>query len=290
MNFRTVTARICLLFLVVLAIWTLTTSLHSVQAAERSWLKIQYDPDVPPQTRVHIEAAVDLVADMLTEYCLPLRQPVTVLVSADPKTYEKVLQQYGFSAEKAAQTAQHTAGVSLGNRPIILLKGTPALNANRAEVFRVLPHEIFHQVQNQFGRQPTANWMVEAAPELFQVIAREKSGLEEAQKSLAKTAMRVFAANTIPAAQQLMSSNYADFSALSQQGYPVYQMSLLMLQQLTGKDFDAVLQYYRLLNQGMSADRAFVALFRRPQAVFAAEMDQYFAKLRENRPKATQTR
>ena len=80
-----------------------------------------------------------------------------------------------------------------------------------------------------------------------------------------------------------MSSNYADFSALSRQGYPVYQMSLLMLHQLTGKDFEAVLQYYRLLNQGMSAESAFVALFRRPQSIFAIEMDQYFAKLREKR-------
>jgi hypothetical protein len=252
-------------------------------------LQIQYDPDVPAQTRIHVEAAVDLVADMLTEYRLPLRQPVTVLVTVDQATYEKVLQQYGYSAEKARQTAQSTAGISLGNRPLILLKGTSALHANRAEVFRVLPHEIFHQVQSQFGRQTTASWMVEAAPELFQVIAREKAGLEEAKISLAKTAIRVFAAKAIPSAQQLMSSNYAEFSTLSQQGYPVYQMSLLMLHHLTGTDFEAVLQYYRLLNQGMSSDKAFVALFQRPQSIFAAEIDQYFAKLRENRSKTQQT-
>ncbi len=262
--------------------------LQPAQASERSWLQIQYDPDVPTQTRIHVEAAVDLVADMLTEYRLPLRQPVTVLVTADQATYEKVLQQYGYSAEKARHTAQSTAGISLGNRPLILLKGTSALHANRAEVFRVLPHEIFHQVQSQFGRQTTANWMVEAAPELFQVIAREKAGLEEAKISLAKTAIRVFAANAIPSSQQLMSSNYADFSALSQQGYPVYQMSLLMLHHLTGTDFEAVLQYYRLLNQGMSSDKAFVALFQRPQTIFAIEMDHYFAKLREKRSKSQQ--
>jgi hypothetical protein len=84
--------------------------------------------------------------------------------------------------------------------------------------------------------------MVEAAPELFQVIAREKAGLEETKLALAKTAMRVFAAKSIPSAQQLMTPNYADFSALSRQGYPVYQMSLLMLHHLTGTDFEAELQ------------------------------------------------
>jgi hypothetical protein len=68
MVFRTNSARICLLLLIALAVFSLTASLSSVQAAERNWLRVQYDPDVQAQTRVHVEAAVDLVADMLTEY------------------------------------------------------------------------------------------------------------------------------------------------------------------------------------------------------------------------------
>ena len=287
MGFRRFSTRLCL---VLLFLWAMAAPLPLAQAAERNWLRVQYDPDVSAQTRTHVEAAVDLVANMLTEYKLPLRNPITVLVTADAATYAKLLLQYGYSAEVSRKTAQFSSGVSLGNRPIILLKGTSALHTKRDEVYRVLPHEVFHQVQSQFGRQTTASWMVEAAPELFQVIAREKAGLEEVKLSLAKTAMRVFSAKSIPSAQQLMTPNYADFSALSRQGYPVYQMSLLMLHHLTGPDFEAVLQYYRLLNQGMSADKAFVALFRRPQAIFAAEMDQYFAKLREKRPKSMQPR
>ena len=287
MGFRRFSTRLCL---VLLFLWAMAAPLPLAQAAERNWLRVQYDPDVSAQTRTHVEAAVDLVANMLTEYKLPLRNPITVLVTADAATYEKLLLQYGYSAEVSRKTAQFSSGVSLGNRPIILLKGTSALHTKRDEVYRVLPHEVFHQVQSQFGRQTTASWMVEAAPELFQVIAREKAGLEEVKLSLAKTAMRVFSAKSIPSAQQLMTPNYADFSALSRQGYPVYQMSLLMLHHLTGPDFEAVLQYYRLLNQGMSAERAFIALFRRPQAIFAAEMDQYFAKLREKRPKSMQPR
>ena len=275
-----------ILLVVFVFCWTLP--LPAAQAAERSWLQVHYDPDVAAQTRTHVESAADLIADMLTEYRLPLRQPITVLVTADQATYEKTLLQFGFSAEKARQTAQHTAGVSLGNRPLILLKGTPAIQNSRAEVFRVLPHEVFHQVQNQFGRQTSANWMVEAAPELFQIIAREKAGLEEVAPAFAKTALRVFVANSIPSAQQLMSYKYDEFAALARQGQPVYQMSLLMLFQLTNKDFEPVLQYYRLLNEGMKPDSAFIALFRRPQSMFAAEMDQYFAKLREKRPKTNQ--
>ena len=57
--------------------------LPAAQAAERSWLQIHYDPDVPQQTRNHVETAADLIADMLTEYRLPLRQAITAAQSRD---------------------------------------------------------------------------------------------------------------------------------------------------------------------------------------------------------------
>lgn len=254
-------------------------------AAERSWVHVHYDPEIPAQTRIHIESAIGVIADMLTEYRLPLGRPVTVVVTADEASYVKALIQFGYSLEKAQQAAKHSAGISLGNRPIILLKGTSALHQRREEAFRILPHEMFHQIQNQFGKQTTATWMVEAAPELFQVLAREKAGIETVQVAIGKTAFRVFAAKSIPSTNQLMSSNYDDFSALARQGYPVYQMSLLMLHHLTREDkFEPVIQYYRLLNSGIKQENAFQSLFRRPQSMFAAEMDQYFANLRKNRP------
>ena len=144
MGFRRFSTRLCL---VLLFLWAMAAPLPLAQAAERNWLRVQYDPDVSAQTRTHVEAAVDLVANMLTEYKLPLRNPITVLVTADAATYEKLLLQYGYSAEVSRKTAQFSSGVSLGNRPIILLKGTSALHTKRDEVYRVLPHEVFHQVQ-----------------------------------------------------------------------------------------------------------------------------------------------
>jgi len=254
--------------------------------AERSWVQVHYDTGVPAQTKASVESALDVIADMLTEYKLPLRKKTTVIVSADSDSYIKALMLYGYSLEKATLAAKHTSGISLGDRPIILLKGSPSLHAKRDEVFRVLPHEMFHQVQNQFGKQTTAVWMVEAAPELFQILVRERAGLGTLKSELNKTALRVFTAKSIPSAQQLMTPKYADFSALSRQRFPVYQMSLLMLYELT-KDhkFEPVLQYYRLLNDGLKPESAFAALFGKPQFVFAAEMDQLFSELRKNRPK-----
>ena len=102
MGFRRFSTRLCL---VLLFLWAMAAPLPLAQAAERSWLRVQYDPDVSAQTRTHVEAAVDLVADMLTEFRLPLRNPITVLVTADAATYEKSLLQYGISAEEARKKA-----------------------------------------------------------------------------------------------------------------------------------------------------------------------------------------
>lgn len=254
-------------------------------AAERNWVQVHYDSPVPVQTRRNVDAAIDVVADLLTEYGLPLRQNLTVIVTADTESYMAALNYYGQSLEKARQTAEHTAGVSFNNRAAIVLHGTPALQSDRGEVFRVLPHEIFHQVQSQFGRMTTATWMVEAAPELFQLIARERAGLGAVEEHIGSAVLRVATAKSIPNTQALMTTQYEQFSTLAQQGYPVYPMSLLMLYQLTGKDrFVSVVQFYRLLNQGMQPESAFQALFRRPQFLFADEMDKFFNALRQQRP------
>ena len=268
-----------------LLIICLCLTVGSAHAAQRSWVQIHYDPEVSAQARDHVENAVDLVADMLTEYKIPLMQKISVIVTSDKDSYFKALVSYGGQTlEKAKVTAEHTAGISFSAKSLILIKGTPALHTNRSEVFRVLPHEVFHQVQSQFGHQATATWMMEASPELFQLLARERAGLELVQDGINKAATRIFRAKSIPSTQQLMSSNYDTFSSLSHQGFPVYEMSLLMLYNLTSKDqFEPVLQYYRLLNSGMRPENAFVALFRKPQLVFAMEMDKLFAALRQPR-------
>ena len=276
------TMRVSICLLIVLCI---SLIFGTVDAAQRSWIQVHYDPEVSAQTRDHIENAVDVVADMLTEYKLPLMQKITVIVTSDKDSYLKALVAYGQTLEKAKVTAEHTAGISFNAKAVILLKGSPALHASKNEVFRVLPHEVFHQVQSQFGHQITATWMMEASPELFQLLARERVGLEQVQDGINKAATRIFRANSIPSAQQLMDSNYDTFSSLSHQGFPVYEMSLVMLYHLTARDqFEPVLQYYRLLNSGMKPENAFVALFRKPQLVFSMEMDKLFSSLRQNRP------
>ena len=53
------------------------------------------------------------------------------------------------------------------------------------------PHEVFHQVQRQFGRIQTETWLTEGAPEAYQMIARETAGFGPASRLLSPAEKRV---------------------------------------------------------------------------------------------------
>jgi hypothetical protein len=251
-------------------------------AADRSWVKVAYEAGASQELRANVEASLDTVADLLGEYRIYLTQPITVLVSADHEGYVRMLMGYGYTRDKAEQTARQSAGVSLNARPVIILKGSDALKRDRQEVYRVLPHEIFHQVQRQWGRLSTVNWMVEAAPELFRIKASERAGFAPAGVYLGMEILRVKHAKAIPGAAELASKDYAVFSALAGKGYPVYAMSTLMLSKLVDDaGFDKVVYFYQQLHHGADPDKAFLSTFRVPMGWFTKDMDAYFTSLRQ---------
>ena len=250
-------------------------------AAERSWVKVVCQPDVPAATRDNIEAALDTVADLFADYRIYLPQAVTVVVSDGPEGYVRAIMNYGYTREAAEEKAKHTAGISLNQRPVIIIKGSPALMRDRQEVYRVLPHELFHQAQRQWGRLGTVNWMVEAAPELFRIKASERAGFAPAAVLLAFEQMKIRRASAIPSAHQLASKDYSAFSGLAAKGFPVYPMATLMLAKLADDaGFDKVVYFYQLLHYGSDPDKAFLSVFRVPMAMFLTDMDTYFASLR----------
>jgi hypothetical protein len=250
-------------------------------AAERSWIKVQYRLDPPPALIANLENCLDTVADLLSDYRIYLPQPMTVVVTADPEGYIQALVSYGFTRQDAEKRAQYTAAVSLGSRPVIVIKGSEALVKNKQEVYRVLPHEIFHQVQRQWARLNTVTWMVEGAPELFRIKATERAGIAPAAVLLALEQQRVRHAKMIPSAHEIGSQDYTVFSGLAAKGYPVYPMSTVMLGKLADDaGFDKVVYFYQQLHHGVSPDKAFESVFRVPMKWFLTDMDRYFSELR----------
>ena len=258
----------------------ISLSCLQADAAERSWVKVRSGDEIPLAMSKNLDDCLDTVADLLTQYHIYLSQPITIIVTADADSYSKVLMSYGYSRQAAEQTAKNSAAVSLNNSPIIILKGTRTLTDNKQEIFRVVPHEIFHQVQRQWGKLRTVTWMVEGAPELFRMKASEQAGLAPAAVYLAVEQSRVKQAKALPSAREIGNRDYQIFSSLSAKGYPVYSMSTLMMAKLVDQaGFDKVVYFYQQLHYGVDPDKAFISVFRVPMIYFLDEMDRYFEEL-----------
>ena len=270
---------------IILLITLLLMAALPVHSFAVAWAELVYDADVPPKIRENIEKAVDTVADLLTKYNIVLRYNITVVVTANTESYIQARMFYGKeSRAKAEEGAKYSAGVSLGNKPIIIIKGSPQLNANPAEAFRVLPHEIFHQVQDQYGKTNTVNWLLEGTPEAFQFVARETAGFGKVNDYVRRAEQKIRQAPEIPDARQLADYNYQNYTSLIQKGYPVYQMSVVMAARLVQDNgFENVIFFYQLLHNGSDPDKAFVSAFRVPMAWFLSDMNAFFDQLRGNR-------
>ena len=270
---------------IILLAMLLLLALSPVHAFAAAWADIVYEADVPPKTRENVAKAVDSVADLLTQYNIALRNNITVVITADTEGYIQARMFYAKeSRAKAEEVAKYSGGVSLGGKHIIIIKGTPQLNAHPAEAFRILPHEIFHQVQSQYGKTSTVNWLVEGTPEAFQFAAREKAGFGKESDYIRQAEEEIRQAPEIPDARQLADYNYQSYTALVQKGYPVYQMSVVMATRLVQDNgFENIIFFYQLLHNGTAPDHAFLSAFRVPMAWFLSDMNAYFDKLRGGR-------
>ncbi|WP_425059036.1 hypothetical protein SCACP_36840 [Sporomusa carbonis] len=100
------------------------------QASAAGWAELVYDREVPALARANIEKAVDTVADLLAKHNLILRDKITVIVTADAESYTQARMLYLKEPRAVAEEqAKYTGGVSAGSKPLIILKGSAALNA-----------------------------------------------------------------------------------------------------------------------------------------------------------------
>ena len=268
-----------ILFGVCLLMWMPT---HCMAAA---WLDVTFDREVPEPTRANVGRVVDTTGELLSKYKVVLREPVQIIITADTESYIQAMMFYLKETRPVAeQKAAYSAGISSGSKPLIIVKGTPALNREPQEAFRVIPHEVFHQVQRQYGRTKTVNWLMEGAPEVFQLIARETAGFGRISDYLHQMEQKVRRAPAIPDAREIATDNYAAWSAMVQKEMPVYAMAVLMTDRLSQENgFENIIFFYQLLHMGTNRDKAFQTAFRVPMSWFLADMNTYFDKLRSGR-------
>jgi len=259
-----------------------------------SWVKMVYDPEVPSQARENFQKAVDTVDVLFTKYKIILSDPVTVVMTAnDAESFIRALMLYGNYTRQAAElaaagTVGDRVGLSLRNKPVVVIRYTPlttesiSLGFGPLEGYLDLPHELFHQVEHQYTRVTTATWLSEGPADLFGRMALEAAGFKSVTRFVRQAEQKISKAAAIPDIRQLASNDYKTWISLRQQRYPVYGMAFLMTYRLVGDNgFGKVILYYQLLDNGSDPDKAFNTAFGVRMSDFLTDMNDYFNNLRQ---------
>jgi len=259
-----------------------------------SWGKLVYDTEVSSQTRENFQKAVDAVDELFTKYKIVLSNPITMVVAGnDAESYIRALMVYAHVSRAVAEDAvkRITLGESDHKQPLVIIRylptrqltpqGTSYLVNNPEEGFFALPHEVWHQVKNQYSPVRTVNWLMEGPPELFKFMALETAGIRRVTDSVQRTEQSIRKAAEIPDTRQLASYDYKAWQSFAQKKYPVYHMAALMTYRLVGDNgFEKVIFFYQLLHNGSDPDKAFITAFGVQMSDFLTDMNDYFNKLR----------
>nr|QIV52833.1 hypothetical protein [uncultured bacterium] len=262
-----------------------------------SWGELVYDTEVPLQTKDNLKIAFEAVDKLLTKYNIIINHPITVVVAANnAESYIQALMSHGKMSRTQAEDKIKSVNLGLSNsrEPLIIIRyypyrqqtgqGTSRQIHPPEEGFHTLPHEVFHQVQNQYGRR-RMNWMVEGPAELFKFIAIEAAGIRGVAHSVQRYEQEIRKNGKIPDTRQLASYDYKDWISLGYHKYPVYQMAAVMTYRLLGDNgFEKLLSYYQLLHDGVDRDQAFNNVFGIQLTDFLADMNDYFNKLCSSYP------
>ena len=240
-----------------------------------SWGNLVYDTEVSSQTEENFQKAIDAVDKLFTKYNIVVGNPITMVVAAnDAESYIRALMFYAHVSRAEAEDAvkEITLGQSDLKQPLVIIRYTPTrqltpqatsyLVNNPEEGLRVLPHEVWHQVKNQYSPVRTVNWLAEGPPELFKFMAFETAGIRRVTDCVQLAQQSIRRAAEIPDTRQLASYDYKTWQSLAQQRYPVYDMAALMTVRLIGDNgFEKVISFYQLLHNGSDPDKAFTTAF-----------------------------
>ena len=213
----------------------------------------------------NINLALNTTSEMIKDYGFVLNERINVVLTSDKEDYKNALIEYfHYSEPLADKEANISAGESSTKAALIIIKGSERLDKYKAEAFRVLPHEIFHQVQRQYGKQKNVPiWFEEGTPEAFRYIAQVRAGITSKeiafQDPLARLNVYVkLTHNSLPNPETLNEATWRDCMSKK---VPVYPLATLMVLHLTVDDFSKIQEVYRLMHENVPWSRAFTEVF-----------------------------
>jgi hypothetical protein len=241
---------------------------------------------VSSQKLKNVAAAVEITETLLGETGFALTGPVQVVVTENETDYAGAIGYYaGLSPEKAAEKAGLSTGISLPQKPVIILQGIPRLEKYPVTAYIMLPHEIFHQAQKHDGiaARNTRAWFYEGCAEAFRYLALERAGFYKKGDSLKDTFNRLLInymynqKKELPPLGSLATydSWEASLKAESQSGSPlttVYPYAALAVLRLSDGDFSKIAGNHQLMREGKTFDTAFQEVFGKSAAKFEEDL------------------
>lgn len=198
------------------------------------------------------------------------------------------------------EKAETTDATSLGGRPVVILKGTPALERYPSASYRTLPHEIFHRVQHIYGANPKTApaWFLEGTTEFFRYQAMDYAGLQTEQlnrkEALSRLAIQYERSkqSLMPLSSLLSYTEWENELAReeSERKVPfrqiIYPYAALSVIRLTQDHFLKIAAVLKLMKAGENFDQAFQTIFNSTVSDFEQSMTNSLnAEIRETAKK-----
>lgn len=225
-----------------------------------------------------VKRSLSLAAKVLSEEArLPLKHPVTVILTPDITSYYQVLMtEELIDSDSALYQASVSAGTTKESHIVLNCGAVPNYN----DLIFIAAHELTHQYQFETeGDWSRNNWFIEGMAE---VIAATVVGINQGNRAGLVADYRHNwtmqlrkAAPKIPGLQQL-DKRREWFEAFNQYHTLPYRYGALAVFNLADeRGLPALGQYIRLRNQGMSAEAAFQQVFNKTLPVFFQNQDRW---------------
>jgi hypothetical protein len=242
--------------------------------------------NVSPQKLKNVADAVAVTETLLAETGFAVGEPIKVVVTENETDYAGAIGDYsGLNPETAAEKAKLSTGISLPQKPVIILQGIPRLEKYPVTAYILLPHEVFHQAQKLDGiaARNTRAWFYEGCAEAFRYLALEQAGFYKKGDSL-KDAFNRLVINymynkkkELPPLGSLATydSWEASLKEESQSGSPlttVYPYAALAVLRLSDGDFSKIAGIHRLMRGRKTFDTAFQEVFTKSVSKFEEDL------------------
>lgn len=216
-----------------------------------------------------VTAGINMFDQLTAATGYSLHGDVKVYVCPTSYSYRAVLRrEFKFNAA-TVESYDFSSGLTVPERRTVVLK-FDASQPRRDEflAFRILPHELFHLVQNELAGpniEKAPKWLREGTADYIGATVADKAGYQSKANRVLEC-IEVLRRDQDPVApQELLRAGTGEWANRVERRDHPYEtadlMVMLLAERMPGHEAERFTEYFRLLGQGRPADECFVKAF-----------------------------